>query len=140
MNAQNSQKIVILNEDGHVIPYAFSMEKMEDQGRVCLTPQKPHLFQETHRKSLITAERWVKRPCFTYFRITQPVPVGGAIQNTWIRVLLRGVLSVTATGQLLINWVSSSSMICENQKKENTLKCSVLLRLERVNSGDSELT
>lgn len=47
----------------------------------------------------------------TYFRITQPVPAGGAIQNTWIRVLLRGVLSVTATGQLLINCVSSSSMI-----------------------------
>ena len=49
---------------------------------------------------------------FTYFRITQPVPAGGAIQNTWIRVRLRGVLSVTATGQLLINCVSSSSMIC----------------------------
>lgn len=62
----------------------------------------------------------------TYFRITQPVPVGGAIQNTWIRVLLRGVLSVTATGQLLINWVSSSSMICEKQRKINTLKCSIL--------------
>lgn len=63
MNAQNNQKIVILNEDGHVIPYAFSMEKIEDQGRVCLTPQKPHLFLQTHRKFLITAERWVKRPC-----------------------------------------------------------------------------
>lgn len=43
--------------------------------------------------------------------MTQPDPAGGAIQNTWMRVLLRGVLSVTATGQLLINCVSSSSMI-----------------------------
>lgn len=43
--------------------------------------------------------------------MTQPVPVGGAVQNTWMRVLLLGVLSVTATGQLLMNWVSSSSMI-----------------------------
>lgn len=71
----------------------------------------------------------------TYFRITQPVPAGGAIQNTWIRVLLRGVLSVTATGQLLINWVSSSSMICENQRQINTLKRSVLLWVERVTLG-----
>lgn len=122
-----------------VIPYAFRMEKMENQGMVCLMPQKSHVFLQTHRTSLIIAERWVKRSMLTYFRITQPVPVGGAIQNTWIRVLLRGVLSVTATGQLLINWVSSSSMICENQRKINTLKCSVL-GVERANSGGSDLT
>lgn len=59
---------------------------------------------------------------FTYFRITQPVPAGGAIQNTWIRVLLRGVLSVTATGQLLINWVSSSSMIYEKSEEDKHVK------------------
>lgn len=109
-----------------MIPYAFSMEKMEDQGRVCLMPQKPRLFLQTQDNS--DHRRKVgEEAMLTYFRITQPVPAGGAIQNTWIRVLLRGVLSVTATGQLLINWVSSSSMICENQRKINTLKCSVLL-------------
>lgn len=47
----------------------------------------------------------------THFSITQPVPVGGAVQNTCIRVRLRGVLSVTAGAQLVINCVSSSSMI-----------------------------
>lgn len=61
MDAQNG--LVILNEDGHLILYAFSIEKMEDQGRICLMPQKPHLFLQTHRTSLITAERWVKGPC-----------------------------------------------------------------------------
>lgn len=66
----------------------------------------------------------------TYFRMTQPVPAGGAIQNTWIRVLLRGVLSVTATGQLLINCVSSSSMIYGRQAENKHIKmCFVLGRL-----------
>lgn len=49
--------------------------------------------------------------------MTHPVPAGGAVQNTWIRVLLLGVLSVTATGQLLMNWVSSSSMIWGSIKR-----------------------
>lgn len=63
----------------------------------------------------------------TYFRMTQPVPAGGAIQNTWIRVLLRGVLSVTATGQLLINCVSSSSMIYEKPAENKHIKMSFAL-------------
>jgi hypothetical protein len=56
---------------------------------------------------------------FTYFRITQPVPVGGAIQNSWILVLLRGVLSVTMSRQLLMNYISSSSMIYGKYTHEN---------------------
>lgn len=59
--------------------------------------------------------------------MTQPVPAGGAIQNTWIRVLLRGVLSVTATGQLLINCVSSSSMIYEKPAENKHIKMSFAL-------------
>lgn len=47
----------------------------------------------------------------THLSVTQPEPEGGAVQNTWILVRLRGVLSVTAGGQLVMNWVSSSSMI-----------------------------
>lgn len=49
----------------------------------------------------------------TYLRRIQPKPAGGAVQYTWMLVRLRGVLSVTAGGQLVINCVSSSSMICE---------------------------
>lgn len=39
----------------------------------------------------------------TYLSITQPLPLGGAVQKTWILVRLRGVLSVTAGGQLVMN-------------------------------------
>lgn len=75
------------------------------------------------------SEVW-QNPTLTYFRMTQPVPAGGAIQNTWIRVLLRGVLSVTATGQLLINCVSSSSMIYGKPAENKHIKmCFVLGRL-----------
>lgn len=59
--------------------------------------------------------------------MTQPDPAGGAIQNTWIRVLLRGVLSVTATGQLLINCVSSSSMIYGKPAENKHIKMSFAL-------------
>lgn len=68
----------------------------------------------------------------THFNITQPVPVGGAVQNTCIRVRLRGVLSVTAGAQLVINCVSSSSMIWEHKKGEfslNIWKSSMLLTM-----------
>lgn len=53
-----------------------------------------------------------RRKLFTYLRRTQPEPLGGAVQNTWMLERLRGVLSVTAGGQLVINCVSSSSIIC----------------------------
>lgn len=39
----------------------------------------------------------------TYLSMTQPLPLGGAVQKTWILVRLRGVLSVTAGGQLVMN-------------------------------------
>lgn len=47
----------------------------------------------------------------THFNVTQPAPTAGAVQKTWILVRLRGVLSVTAGGQSVINCVSPSSMI-----------------------------
>lgn len=50
-------------------------------------------------------------PAGTYLRRIQPEPPGGAVQYTWMLVRLRGVLSVTAGGQLVINCVSSSSII-----------------------------
>lgn len=115
-----------------MIPYAFRMEKIQDPEK-CLpdAPEATPLPADTQEVS-DNCRKMDEEFMLTYFRITQPVPVGGAIQNTWIRVLLRGVLSVTATGQLLINWVSSSSMICVNQMKTNTLKCSVLVGVERA--------
>lgn len=114
------------------------MEKTEDPEKYLPDPLEATLLPADTQKVSDNCREVGETSMLTYFRITQPVPVGGAIQNTWIRVLLRGVLSVTATGQLLINWVSSSSMICEDQRKINTLKCSTLVFAN--DSGDSELT
>ncbi len=61
-------------------------------------------------------ELWGDDSYDTYFNSTQPLPDGGAVQNTCILVLLRGVLSVTAGGQFVINCVSSSSIICRVHK------------------------
>lgn len=52
----------------------------------------------------------------TNLSITQPVPVGGGVHKTCILVRLRGVLSVTAGGQLVMNCVSSSSMIWNKKR------------------------
>lgn len=65
----------------------------------------------------VGAARQAQHPLlYTYFRRTQPVPLGGAVQKTWILLRLRGVLSVTAGGQLVMNCVSSSSIICNTTK------------------------
>lgn len=89
-------------------------------------PAKPLFFLRPHHEAFDGPQgrgvKHYKNSTLTYFRMTQPVPAGGAIQKTWIRVLLRGVLSVTATGQLLINCVSSSSMICGKPVENKHIK------------------
>lgn len=54
----------------------------------------------------------VKSHTITHLRVMQPLPEGGAVQNTCILVRLLGMLSVTAGGQLVINCVSLSSISC----------------------------
>jgi len=57
-----------------------------------------------------------KQCIITHLRVTQPLPEGGAVQNTCVLVRLLGMLSVTAGGQLVMNCVSLSSIICGTMK------------------------
>lgn len=98
------------------VPFLSGENWRQRNDATCPMAQQSHFSFCNHTMKSLVDHRGKGVKCdensmLTYFRMTQPVPAGGATQNTWIRVLLRGVLSVTATGQLLINCVSSSSMI-----------------------------
>ncbi len=75
-----------------------------------------HIFSlnpwSSHSIIAIHDQNRVKSNTITHLRVTQPLPEGGAVQNTCILVRLLGMLSVTAGGQLVMNCVSLSSMSC----------------------------
>lgn len=113
IETQANDSFIALHNDGPPSYFRLKITGQRNDETCRMTQQSHFSFCNHTTKSLMEGRggKCYKNPTLTYFRMTQPVPAGGAIQNTWIRVLLRGVLSVTATGQLLINCVSSSSMI-----------------------------
>lgn len=100
-------KVVVLLS---ILPVIYYLNIVDDSLSSSSTSIVQCISTDLSRR-LATAHQAHHQLLDTYLRKTQPKPLGGAVQYTWTLVRLRGVPSVTAGGQLVINCVSSSSII-----------------------------